>query len=91
MTQSGLAKLFPSVMLYSSCTLRQGAAMRRREFITFVGSAVAWPLAARAQQPAMPVVGYLGSETPEKFGIRVTAFLQGLSTMGYDDGRNVKI
>jgi putative ABC transport system substrate-binding protein len=65
--------------------------MRRREFITFVGSAVAWPFAARAQQPAMPVVGYLGSETPEKFGIRVTAFLQGLSTVGYDEGRNVKI
>ena len=39
----------------------------------------------------MPVVGYLGSETPEKFGIRVTAFLQGLGAMGFDDGRNVKI
>ena len=39
----------------------------------------------------MPVVGYLGSETPEKFGIRVTAFQQGLSAMGYDEGRNVKI
>ena len=41
--------------------------------------------------PAMPVVGYLGSETPEKFEIRVTAFQQGLSAMGFDDGRNVKI
>ena len=39
----------------------------------------------------VPVVGYLGSETPEKFGIRVTAFQQGLSAMGFDDGRNVKI
>ena len=66
--------------------------MRRREFIkVIVGSAVAWPLAARAQQPAIPVVGYLGSETPEKFGIRVTAFLEGLSAMGFDEGRNVKI
>jgi putative ABC transport system substrate-binding protein len=66
--------------------------MRRREFISlFAGTAAAWPLAARAQQPAMPVIGYLGSETPEKFGIRVTAFLQGLGAMGYDEGRNVKI
>ena len=65
--------------------------MRRREFITFAGGAVAWPFAARAQQPSMPVVGYLGSETREKFGIRVTAFQQGLSAMGFDDGRNVKI
>ena len=66
--------------------------MRRRDFIKGVaGSAVTWPLVARAQQPAMPVVGYLGSETPEKFGIRVTAFLQGLGAMGYDEGRNVKI
>ena len=66
--------------------------MRRREFIKVIaGSAVTWPLAARAQQPAIPVVGYLGSETPEKFGIRVSAFQQGLSAMGFDDGRNVKI
>ena len=66
--------------------------MRRREFISLLaGTAAAWPLAAHGQQPAMPVIGYLGSETPEKFGIRVTAFLQGLGAMGYDDGRNVKI
>jgi ABC-type uncharacterized transport system substrate-binding protein len=66
--------------------------MRRREFISLLaGTAAAWPLAARAQQPAMPVIGYLGSETPEKFGIRVTAFLQGLGAMGYEEGRNVKI
>jgi putative ABC transport system substrate-binding protein len=65
--------------------------MRRREFLAFVGGTVAWPLAARAQQAAMPVVGYLGSETREKFGIRVTAFLQGLGAMGVDEGRNVTI
>src|SRR6185437_4394549 len=66
--------------------------MRRREFISLLaGTAAAWPLAARAQQPAMAVIGYLGSETPEKFGIRVTAFLQGLGAMGYEEGRNVKI
>ena len=68
-----------------------GGDMRRREFITSVVGAAAWPLAARAQRAAMPVVGYLGSETPEKFGIRVTAFQQGLSAMGYDQDRNVKI
>jgi ABC-type uncharacterized transport system substrate-binding protein len=66
--------------------------MRRRDFITLLGGTVgAWPFAARAQQPAMPVVGYLGSETSEKFGIRVTAFLQGLGSTGYDEGRNVRI
>ena len=51
---------------------------------------MAWPLAARAQ-PAIPVVGYLGSELPERFGIRVDAFQQGLSAMGYDEGRSVII
>lgn len=66
--------------------------MRRRDFIKIItGSAVAWPIAARAQQPAMPVIGYLGSETPERFGIRVSAFREGLSAVGYDDGRNVVI
>ena len=65
--------------------------MRRREFLGVLsGGAVAWPLAARAQ-PAIPVVGYLGSELPERFGIRVDAFQQGLSAMGYDEGRSVII
>src|SRR4029079_14017420 len=64
----------------------------RTEFMKLsAGAGVAWPLAARPQQTAMPLVGYLGSETPEKFGIRVTAFQQGLSAAGYDEGRNVKI
>jgi putative ABC transport system substrate-binding protein len=64
--------------------------MRRREFIAGLGgTAAAWPLSARAQQQAMPVVGYLGVETPERFGIRLIAFRQGLGEMGYEEGRNV--
>jgi putative ABC transport system substrate-binding protein len=66
--------------------------MRRRDFITLLGGvAVGWPLAAHAQQAAMPVVGYLGSESPELFATRVQTFRQGLSATGYDDGRNVTI
>jgi putative ABC transport system substrate-binding protein len=66
--------------------------MRRRDFIKIIaGSAIAWPLAARAQQPAMPVVGFLGGESPDLFAGRLRAFRQGLDEAGFVESRNVAI
>ena len=66
--------------------------MRRREFIAGIGgAAAAWPLAARAQQPAMPLVGLLGSASPDFFADRLRAFRQGLNETGFDEDRNVRI
>jgi putative tryptophan/tyrosine transport system substrate-binding protein len=65
--------------------------VRRRGFIAFVGGAAMWPLTARAQQQAMPVVGFLGAGSPDTDGPRVRALRQGLSETGYVEGRNVAI
>src|SRR5215471_5284544 len=66
--------------------------MRRRDFITLVGGIAAWPLAARAQQPAMPVVGYLNlGGSPESDTRRLTGLRRGLSQTGYVEGQNFLI
>src|SRR5262245_27359373 len=67
------------------------AAMKRREFITLLGGAAAWPLAARAQQAKLPTIGFLGAGTPSAWSQWVAAFVQRLHELGWIEGRTVAI
>ena len=69
----------------------RGSQMRRREFIAGLGSAAAWPLTAWAQQPALPLIGYLGSQSADDSKVVTVPFLQGLKETGYVEGQNVAI
>src|SRR6516162_3148711 len=65
--------------------------LKRREVITLLGGAAAWPLATTAQQPALPLVGFLSSGSPRAFARFLSAFQQGLSKVGFVEGRNVSM
>ena len=66
--------------------------MRRRDFIKAItASAAVWPLTARAQQPAMPVIGFINAAPAQSYKPQLVAFLKGLDEKGYVDGRNVTI
>jgi hypothetical protein len=78
--------------LYSFCNrLGIAAGSTRRELITLLGAAATWPLTARAQQPAMPVIGLLGTTPLGNNETRLRAFRQGLKEIGYVEGENVAL
>src|SRR5262245_59664583 len=65
--------------------------MRRREFISFVAGAAVWPLAARAQQATLPIVGFINGASAKPYAPNVNGFIQGLKETGYIEGQNVTI
>src|SRR3974390_101259 len=66
--------------------------LRRREFITLLGGATAWPLAARAQEPAtLPIIGFAGGDSPDQWAVLLRAFRLGLKATGFTEGQNVAV
>src|SRR5262249_25649744 len=76
---------------YGAIPRTKGQHMRRREFIALLGGAAAWPLAARAQQVPLPVIGLLDQRSPDELGDRLRGFRQGLKEVGFVEGENVAI
>ena len=65
--------------------------LERRAFITLLGGAAAWPLAARAQQATVPVIGFMGIDNPDMYAERLSAFREGLKKAGFVEGQNVAV